>query len=69
MKTLARNRVDKEDVRHMPEAELAALGVRLRKREDFVLECLKCGETWSPQLGDDGKLMFDAFLCPVGCNR
>jgi hypothetical protein len=68
MKTLARNRVDKEDVRHMADAELASLDVRLLKREELVLECMKCGETWSPQLGDDGKLLFDAFLCPAGCN-
>ena len=69
MKTLARNRVDKEDVRHMPESELKALGVRLFHRDDFVLQCLNCEETWSPQLNDDGKLPFDAFLCPAGCNR
>jgi hypothetical protein len=69
MKALARNRVDKEDVRRMPKTELASLGVRLLNHENFVLQCLNCEETWSPQLGDDGKLPFDAFLCPVGCNR
>jgi hypothetical protein len=69
MKTLARNRVDKEDVRHMAETKLASLGVRMRNHEDFVLQCLKCGETWSPQLDSDGKLPFDAFVCPVGCNQ
>ena len=69
MKTLARNRVDKEDVRHMPQAELASLGVRLMNRDNFVLQCLSCEETWSPQLGDDGKLPFDAFLCPARCNQ
>ena len=68
MKTLARNRVDKEDVRHLPAAELASLGVRVVNRDDLTLQCVKCGETWSPQLGDDGKLAFDAFLCPAGCN-
>ena len=69
MKTLARNRVDKEDVRHLPETELASMGVRLANRQDLILQCLKCGETWSPQLDADGKLPFDAFVCPVGCNH
>jgi hypothetical protein len=69
MKTLEHNRVDKEDVRHMTESELATMGVRLLNREDIVLQCLKCQETWSPQLDGNGKLPFDAFLCPARCNQ
>ena len=69
MKTLARNRVDKEDVRHMPDGELDRLGVRLLNPAGIILQCLNCEETWSPQLDADGKLPFDAFLCPAGCNR
>jgi hypothetical protein len=68
MKTLERNRIDKEDVRRMPEAELAALGVKLVNRDAFVLECSRCGERWSPQLDAYGKLPFDAFRCPAHCN-
>jgi len=69
MKSLAHNRLDKEDVRHMPEAELTGIGVRLLHRDDFILQCLSCEETWAPQLDGDGKLPFDAFRCPAGCNR
>jgi hypothetical protein len=69
MKALARNRVDKEDVRHMPDGELDRLGVRLFDPAALILQCLNCEETWSPQLDADGKLPFDAFLCPAGCNR
>jgi hypothetical protein len=69
MKTLARNRIDKEDVRHMPESELTPLGVRLLQRDDIILQCLNCEETWSPQLTGDGHLPFDAFLCPARCNQ
>ncbi len=69
MKTPARNRVDKEDVRHMPDRELDLLGVRLLDPADIVLQCVRCDETWAPQLDADGKLPFDAFFCPAGCNR
>ena len=66
---LERNRVDREDVRQMPETALAAMGVRLVNKQNFVLECTRCGEHWSPPLNADGKLPHDAFTCPAGCNR
>jgi hypothetical protein len=66
---LARNRVDREDVRRIPASELAQLGVRLLNSQEFILQCTTCEETWSPQLDSDGKLPFDAFVCPAGCNR
>jgi hypothetical protein len=53
----------------MPEEELAELGVRLVNRQDVVLECANCSETWSPQLDSNGKLPFDYWACPANCNR
>jgi hypothetical protein len=61
--------MDKEDVRHMADAELARLGVRLLNRQEFILQCTNCMETWSPQLDSNGKLPFTYSLCPAGCNR
>jgi hypothetical protein len=69
MRVLDRNCMDKEDVRHMPEAELARLGVRLLDRQNVILQCTACMETWSPQLEANGKLAFDYWVCPANCNR
>jgi hypothetical protein len=69
MRVLEHNCVDKEDVRHMPDAELARLGVRLVNRQDISLQCKVCMETWSPQLDSNGKLAFDYYVCPANCNR
>ena len=68
MRATQRAAVDKEDVRHMTDAELTRLGVSLFNRTDLVLECNECGETWSPQLDAEGKLAFDFWVCPVKCN-
>lgn len=59
---------DKEDVRHMTDAQLAKMGLRLVKKADLVLECITCGERWSPQLDSTGKLPFDYWICPIKCN-
>ncbi|SPE38276.1 conserved hypothetical protein [Candidatus Sulfopaludibacter sp. SbA3] len=69
MRVLDRNRMDKEDVRQMPDAELALLGVRLLNKQDIVLQCASCRETWAPQLDSTGKLPFDYWVCPANCNR
>jgi len=69
MRVLDRNRMDKEDVRHMADAELDRLGVHLLNRQDIVLQCTNCMETWTPQLDSSGKLPFDYWVCPAGCNR
>ena len=69
MRVLDRNCMDKEDVRHMPDAELERLGVRLLNKQDIILQCTDCRETWSPQLDSSGKLPFDYWLCPANCNR
>lgn len=69
MRLLKHNRIDKEDVRHMPEAELVRMGVRFLKRQEVVLQCASCMETWSPELDFSGKLPFDYWVCAAGCNR
>jgi hypothetical protein len=69
MRVQDRSYVDKEDLRHMSETELTRLGVRLLNRQDVVLQCRSCRETWSPQLDSNGKLSFDYWMCPAHCNR
>jgi len=69
MKVLDYTCVDKEDVRQMADTELARLGVRLLNRQETVLQCTTCMETWSPQLDSNGKLPFDYWVCPANCNR
>ncbi len=60
--------IDKEDLRRMPESELAHLGVRLVDRQQAVLQCTRCAETWAPQLDANGKLPFHYWMCPARCN-
>ncbi|HXB67502.1 MAG TPA: hypothetical protein VNY05_04625 [Candidatus Acidoferrales bacterium] len=69
MRVLDRSCTDKEDVRHMTDAELARMGVRLIDRQGVTLQCRGCMETWSPQLDFNGKLPFDYWVCPANCNR
>jgi hypothetical protein len=69
MKILDRFATDKEDVRHMSEADLAQMGIRLLNKQDIVLQCTACMETWTPQLDANGKLPFDYWVCPANCNR
>jgi hypothetical protein len=69
MRVLDRAGLDKQDVRHMTDAEFSELGVRLVNRTDLVLRCDQCGETWAPQLDSAGKLPFDYWVCPARCNR
>jgi hypothetical protein len=69
MRVLDRFCTDKEDVRHMSDAELNRLGIRLLDRQNIILQCANCLETWSPQLGANGKLPFDYWICPANCNR
>jgi len=61
--------MDKEDVRHLSAGELAQLGIVLLDRQNVILQCRTCGETWSPQLDANGKLAFDYHICPANCNR
>jgi hypothetical protein len=68
IKALDHNCIDKEELRHMPDGELARLGVRLLNRDYIVLQCTHCRETWSPQLDSNGKLAFRYWVCPGNCN-
>jgi len=69
MRTIDRVGIDKQDLRHMSDTDLAALGVSLLDRKNLLLRCNKCGETWEPQLDASGKLPFDYWLCPAACNQ
>jgi hypothetical protein len=69
MRTMDRAGIDKQDLRHLSDTELRALGVRMVNRTDLILECNRCGETWAPQLDSSGKLPFDYWLCPAKCNE
>ncbi len=69
MKTMDSYAVDKVDVRHMDEVQMARLGVRLLDEERLVFQCTGCGETWTPELDAAGKLPFGYWICPAGCNR
>jgi hypothetical protein len=68
MRVLEREIVDKEDVRHMSDAQLKGLGVGVLDKESLTLQCVACSHTWAPQLDCDGKLPFDYWLCPAQCN-
>ena len=68
MRVVDRTVVDKEDVRHMSEMQFTKLGVRLLDPNALTLECISCGQTWSPGLDSDGKLAFDYWRCPAQCN-
>jgi hypothetical protein len=68
MNVMDRAGIDKQDLRHMSDADLSALGVGRVNRLDLVLECNECGETWAPQLDASGKLPFDYWVCPAKCN-
>ncbi len=50
-------------------AQLEKLGVRIQSRFDLSLECLSCGEVWSPQRDSGGTLVRGYWKCPNGCNR
>ena len=69
MRAVIQTCTDKQDVRHMTDAELSRLGVRLLNRDEIILQCKRCRETWSPQLDSNGKLPFNYWLCPAACNR
>jgi hypothetical protein len=69
MRVLDRAGLDKQDVRHMTDAEFSELGVRLVNRMDLVLRCDQCGATWAPQLDSAGKLPFDYWVCPARRNE
>ena len=68
MRLMDRNAADKEDVRHMSGAELDKLGIAILDKQDLVLQCKQCEQTWVPGLDASGKLPFGYWLCPRNCN-
>ena len=68
MRLLDRTLTDKEDVRHLTSAELASLGIAILDKQDLLLKCNNCGQTWLPALDANGKLSFNYWLCPRSCN-
>lgn len=50
-------------------AYLQSRGVRLVDFNHLRLECLACGQHWSPMLGDRGRLPRGYFYCPNRCNE
>jgi hypothetical protein len=67
MRVLDRVCLDKVDLRHMTEDELGRLGIRLINREEVILQCLNCEETWEASLDCSGKLPAGYWHCPAGC--
>ena len=43
-------------------------GVTLVDRHDVRLKCDKCGQTWSPNLTEGGRMPAGYWRCPKGCN-
>ncbi len=62
------NLTDKQGVRHFTDTQLAQLGIGVLNAEKLILQCVSCGETWSPELASDGKLPFQYWVCPAKCN-
>ncbi len=58
----------KDDPRHMSSVQLARLGVQLLNKYDLLMQCMTCGETWSPQLDRHNRLPFGYWHCPKKCN-
>lgn len=60
--------IDRQDVRHMADSELADLGIAITDRTNLTLRCNTCGEIWEPPLDSSGKLPLDYWVCPLKCN-
>jgi hypothetical protein len=59
----------KDDPRRLSGVQLARLGVRLLNKFDLMMQCVTCGETWSPATDSRGKLLPGYWYCPNKCNR
>jgi len=57
-----------DDPRRMSGVQLARLGVQILNKYDLMLQCMACGETWTPQPGPRGKLPYGYWHCPNKCN-
>ena len=49
-------------------AQLEKLGVRIHNKYDLSLECLACGEIWTPRRHPDETLPRGYWKCPNRCN-
>lgn len=49
-------------------AQLEKLGVRIQNKYDLSLECISCGEIWTPQRHPDETLPRGYWKCPNRCN-
>jgi hypothetical protein len=54
--------------KRLTSGELKKVGVNLLDKEKIRLECKKCGERWSPNLKEGGRLARGWWKCPNGCN-
>ena len=48
--------------------ELLKVGVELINQHTAHLKCMICGQVWSPNLLEGGKLPKGYWQCPNGCN-
>ena len=69
MRAIDRVCIEKEGLRALTDTQLAELGVRMSNREEATLECVACGQRWSPEIESSGKLSFDFWVCPARCNE
>ncbi len=58
----------KADPRRMSGVQLARMGIRLLNKYDLLMQCMNCGETWSPTTGAHGRLPEGYWRCPNRCN-
>jgi hypothetical protein len=68
MKTLAHEPISRADALDMPQVQLTRLGIEVLNRENLLLRCVTCGETWKPQTDSSGKLDPGYWVCPKKCN-
>jgi len=68
MPSVQREVLSKADPRRMSGVQLARIGVRLLNKHDLVMQCVSCGETWSPATNSHGKLLPGYWCCPNKCN-
>lgn len=54
--------------RNATAAELSKVGVILLSERTFTLECAECGQVWSPNVLEGGRLPAGYWKCPNGCN-
>ncbi len=69
MRIVERVCIDRADLRMMTDMQLARLGLRMRDRPEAILECVECGHRWPPEIDSGGKLAYDYWVCPAGCNQ